>query len=259
MVTSRLRKPFLVAALVLALLAVTVEVGASGLLGAVGGVGEAVLSEVTDAAPAVAEVLPSSEAAARFSEQNRPPGLAISYLALFDALLLLALGLMAASLLIPDRALGRVSGVIMLIVSFLLIIGGILLVLLALFALILMVSLFLAFPFGTAAYMAIYGFFARGEAAAVLGLLLTFKLGLGACLVLAHQRFLQNRGLLVLLGGSLLLTFIVAFLHGLVPRPLVSITDALGAVLVGVVAVVWALVVLVGSLVAVGKSVKLRV
>ena len=257
--TSKLRKPLLVAALVLALLAVALEIGASGLLGTFGGVGASLLSSVSDAAPGAASVMPDAAATERFAEQNRPPGLAISYLALFDALVLLALGLMAASLLIPDRALGRISGVVMLIVSFLLIVGGILLVLVALFALILMVSLFLAFPFGTAAYMAIYGFFARGEAAAVIGLLVAFKLGLGACLILAHQRFLQNRGLLVLLGGSLLLTLLIAFLHGLVPRPLVSITDALGAIVVGFVAVVWALVVLVGSVIAVGKSVKLRV
>lgn len=254
-----LRKPFLVAALALALLAVALEIGASGLLGAVGGATVEAIAGATAVAPELAPVLPDPGAAARFGEQNRPPGLATSYLALFDALLLMSLGLMAASMLISERVLGRVAGMVMLVVALLLIIGGVVLVLVALFALILMVSLFLAFPFGTAAYMAIYGFFALAEAKVVIGLLVAFKLGLGACLFLAHQRFLQNRGLLILLAGSLGLTLLVAVLHGAVPLPLVSITDALGAVVVGIVAVVWTLVVLIGSVVAVGKTVKLRV
>src|SRR5690606_27496724 len=136
------------------------------------------LTRLTETTPAVAASLPDPEAAARFGEQNRPPGLAVSYLALFDALLLLSLGLMTASMLIPQRALGRVAGIVMLVVALLLMIAGVVLTLVALFALVLMISLFMAAPFGTIAYLSIYGFFARGEAKIVVGLLMAMKLGL---------------------------------------------------------------------------------
>ena len=65
----------------------------------------------------------------------------------------------------------------------------------ALALLLLMVALFLATPFGTLAYLAVYGFFNRPGANAVLGLALALKMGAVVCLLLAQQRFLQNRGL----------------------------------------------------------------
>lgn len=254
--TGRLRRPFLVAALVLAALTVALEVGATGVLRAFGAPAEELLGVLDRTATQLTLTVPDPAAAARFAEQSRPPGLAVPYLALFDSLLLLAIALMVAGLLVPDRLLGRASGVVTLVVALLVLLGGVLLALLALFALTLMVSLLVAAPFGTAVYMAVYGSFARGAAAAVLGSLLALKVGALACLVLAQPRFLRSKGLLFLFAGSLGLTVVVAFLHGLVPRPLVSITDAIGGIVVAVVAVVWSLVVLVSSLFAVAKAVK---
>lgn len=253
---GELRRPFLVAGLVLVALAVALEVGASGLLRAFAAPTGELLGAFDAAAPRLDVAVPDAAAASRFTEQNRPPGLAVPYLALFDVLLLLAVGLMVAGLLVPDRVLGRVTGVVTLIASLAVVLGGVLLALLALFSLTLMVSLLLAWPFGTAVYMAVYGFFARGEAAAVLGVLLALKVGTLACLLAAQRRFLRAKGLLALFSGSLALTVVVAFLHGLVPRFLTSITDAVGGIVVAVVAVVWAVVVLVSSLFAVVRAVK---
>ena len=53
----------------------------------------------------------------------------------------------------------------------------------------------------------------------------------------------------------LLCIIIVVFLQGLVPFVMVSITDALAAVIVGVIAIVWGIVILIGAIVAVGMAV----
>jgi hypothetical protein len=97
-------------------------------------------------------------------------------------------------------------------------------------------------------YLAVYGFFNRGGAGITLGLLMTLKIAFGVCLVLAQQRFLQNRGLVLMVLTSFAATAIISFLHGLVPGFLVSITDAIGAIIVAIPAVIWAIFLLFGSL-----------
>jgi hypothetical protein len=126
----------------------------------------------------------------------------------------------------------------------------------ALVELVVMVSLFLAAPFGTIAYLAIWGFFPRGEAAAILGLLLMLKLGFVGCLLAAQQRFLTMKLLVALITTSLVLDLVVGFLHGFVPRILVSITDDLGAIVIAIVAIVWALILLIGSIPAIVKALR---
>jgi hypothetical protein len=185
--------------------------------------------------------------------RDRPPGMAIRWLGLLDAQLLFIVLLVGAALVVPERVHGRVQGVATLIFSFLVTLGGIALVLLALLALLLMIALFTAVPFGTIAYFAMFGFFNRPGSTAMLSAIMLLKLGFAVCLVLAHPRFLQNRGLVLLILTSLLATVIVSFLHGIVPIFLVSITDALAAVIVGIIAVIWALVILIGSIPSVIK------
>jgi hypothetical protein len=140
------------------------------------------------------------------------------------------------------------------ILSFFLALGSIVLIFIALGKLFLMIALFFAVPFGTAAYFAAgWGTFPRGAAAAILALLMLLKIGTSICLPIAHQRFLAAKGLILILT-SFLATIIVAFLHGLVPLPVVSITDALAAIIVGILALIWAIVMLVGSIVAVVQA-----
>lgn len=185
-----------------------------------------------------------------------PPGRGVPYLALVDVVLAYTLVLIALPLIVPDRLQGKLQGIVTLIGSIVLLIVAFLLTLLALAALILMVTLFLAVPFGTAVYAGLFGGFPRGEAAAILSLLMLLKLALSVCLVLAQQRFLQNKGLVALVVTSLVATIIVSFLHGLVPGLLVSITDALAGIVVGVIAIVWAIVLLIGSIPAVLRAIK---
>jgi hypothetical protein len=270
---DRLRRPFFIAALALLVLAVLVEVGSPVLLprappdcSALKGLPPCAppppaLPE--DCLPLHASVCEGGDVkmddVLRAQRENPPtPGLGIPYLALVDALLLLTLALMGASLLIPGRVHGRVQGLATLIGAILALLTGIGLLLAAIGLLITMVSLLAAVPFGTIAYLAVWGFFNRGGAAGTLGLLMLFKLGAGVCLVLAHPRFLQNKGLVLLYLTSLLANAVVSFLHGLVPLILVSITDAVGAIIVAVLGLLWAVLLLVGALVSIVKVLRLK-
>lgn len=182
-------------------------------------------------------------------------GMGIPYLALLDGLLAFTVGLIACSLLIPERVQGRIQGVATLIVSLIVIIVGIANIFTAIGKLFLMLGLLLAPIFGTIAYLIIFADFPRGEAAFSLSLLMTLKLFFAGFLVFAHQRFLQNKGLVLLTLCSFIATIVVSFLHGFVPGFLVSITDAIAGIVVAIIAVIWAIVFLVGSIISMVKAI----
>lgn len=250
---DRLRKPFFIASLVCLVLAVLVELGSPLLLPTQApNPSEIPLDrEAQDAGVSVGAII-------QLQQDNPPtPGLSIPYLALLDGLLLLTLGLMGASLLIPERVHGRVQGLATLIGAIVALLAGLVMLLAAIALLFLMVGLFTAVPFGTIAYLAVWGFFNRAGASGTLGLLMLLKVVAAVCLVVAHPRFLQNKGLVLLVLTSLLANAIVSFLHGFVPIVLVSITDALGAIIVAILALIWAVVLLIGSLVSIFKVLRL--
>lgn len=255
---DRLRTPFLIVAIVLMALVVLTEWGAGFLLDprppAPADLGR--LNE--QAGVPEDEAIPVGEILRLRQEEEAPPGLAIRSMALLDGLVLFTVGLMGLGLLVPERVHGRLQGLTTLIVSFLVVLGGFFALLAAFGLLILMVSLFLAAPFGTLAYLAVYGFFDRAGASVTLSLLMLLKLGFAVCLVLAHQRFLQIKRIVALVVTSLVANVVVSFLHGLVPGFLVSITDAVAALIVDVLALVWALVMLIFSLVSIVQVLRLR-
>jgi hypothetical protein len=184
------------------------------------------------------------------------PGLGILYLAILDGLVLFTIALIGAPLIISDRVHGRIQGIITFIVALLILLGSILMICVALGLLLLMVSLLLAVPFGTMVYMGKYAFFKKPEAAITLSLIMGFKLGFAVFLVLAHQRFLENKGLVLIILTSFLATIILSFLHGIVPRFLVSITDDIGAIIIAIFAAIWALFYLIGSIPAIIKALR---
>ena len=162
---------------------------------------------------------------------------------------------MAVGLLLPDHFEGKVQGIVTLVLAFFFTLGALALTLLALVKLIVMVSLFFAAPFGTIAYLAVWGSFDTGGAAVVLSFLMLLNLAAAVGLPIAHQGFLKNKGLIAIVASVLLCIIIVVFLHGLVPFVMVSITDALAAVIIGIIAIVWGIVILVGAIIAVGMAV----
>ena len=226
---DELRKPFLVAALILILLVVLLE-------------GSSVLWINSDS---VADSLGA-----------KAPGYGINYLAFLDGFVFYLTLLIALAMIIPERLQGRVQGCVTAIVSFLGCLGTIFAIITCLIVLIIMVTLLLAPIFGTIAYLAIYGDFDRGAAAATLSLIMTLKLAFAVCLVLAHQRFLQNKGLVLIVLTSLLANLIISFLHNFVPGILVSITDAIGAIIVAILAVIWAIVLFVFAIISIIKAIR---
>jgi hypothetical protein len=186
---------------------------------------------------------------------NSKIGLGIPYSPLLDGLLLFTVLLIAVGLLLPERLTGRIQGVATLVVSLLIAILSVILVLVAVAALTEMLTLLVAVPFGTIVYLILFGTFDRSGAAIALSLIMTLKLAFAAFLVLAHQRFLENKGLVLLILSSLVATLATGFLQGLVPGFLVSVTDAIAAIVVGVLALLWAVWFLIGSLPAIVKAV----
>lgn len=245
---DELRKPFFIVALILMALAFGVELGSNFVPGGQA-VGQAALKAAAQAE--LGRELSSDEIEVLNRPQkdsDRPPGIGISYTALLDVLLAYSVIVLAAALLLADRVTGKLIGVATLIVSLLTLIAAFILIFVALEKLLIMLGMFLAAPFGTIAYLALWGFFPKGKAAAILGSAMALKIAFLVCLVLAQQRFLKNKSLVFMILTSLLATFLISFLHGLVPSILVSIVDALGAIIVAVLALIWALILLIRSI-----------
>ncbi len=226
---DRLRTPFFIAAIVLIAVAVLVELGSAAVLHNVGETGKAM-----DVAS---------------------PGLGIPAIGLLDGLLLYTVLVMGAALIVPERIQARLQGLVTLIFSIVLLIADIAMLYATMALLILMVTLLLAAPFGTIAYLALWGTFDTSAAKVALGLTMSLKLLFVACLVLAHQRFLQNKGLVLLVVLSLVATFALGLLHGFVPGFLVAITDAIGAVVFAVIVAVLGVMFLVAAMISVVKAI----
>jgi hypothetical protein len=245
---GNLRTPFFLIALIAAALVLLVELGSPFL----------VKGERATTAKQLELIKTSTgEAdlkAADLPKGDQPPGKAIAYMALVDAQLLFALILQALPLLKIERLQGKVQGLIVLIFYILLVLGSILLAFLALGLLLIMVALFLAAPFGTMAYICKWGFFDESGAATLLSLIMLLKLCTAVMLVLAQQGFLKVKSLVLLILTALLCNIIIAFLHGLVPSILVSITDTVGAIVLAVIAVIWGIAGVIDGIISVKNA-----
>lgn len=243
---DNLRVPFFVAAIFLAGLVVAVETG-SGFF-------------VKTQQPQAADLARSAKALA--IEATTPSGVsgggqggyAIAALACLDGLVLFTVALMAAQFFIGARLQGRVQGIASLVFASLALSGAISAIVAIIAKLLLMVGFLLAIPFGTLIYLIIWGSFDTGRATAALGSLLALKLSFAGCLLLAQQRFLQNKGLVLIIVTSLVANFVVSFLHAAVPGILVSITDAIAGIVVLILGAIWAVVFLVGAVISVTKA-----
>ena len=242
-----LRTPFFVIALLMMVVVLFLELGSGFFLG-----GDGAGAELRQAAEERDVEIDGSTA-----DIDEPPGRALGYLALVDGVLLYTVLLIGASLVLPERFHARAQGVATLIVSIVLIIVAFILAIIAFIELLVMVALFFAFPFGTIAYLAVWGFFPRSEAAAVLSLLMFLKLAFCVFLVLAQQRFLQQKGIIALVLTTLLCYLIVGFLHGLVPIVLVSIVDTLSALVIAIIAIIWGILLLIGSIPSIVSTIRL--
>jgi hypothetical protein len=249
-----LRKPFLIAAVLVVLVALLSCLGSSLVTGPppfADRVNQTLSNPQTvallekfdidpgDAHDSLSDTLPEN-----------PPGMGIPALALIEGLLLLVLVITAAPLLIGERITGVLTGGVSIIGGLVVLLAAIATAIVSFTALMLMVSLLLSVPFGTLAYLAIFGSFDTGGAAVFTSLVLGLTLAALVLLVLAQQRFLKGKGLLLLLLTAVLLTFVTSLLHSIVPGFLVSITDALAALITAIVSAIWALLVVIGGIVS---------
>jgi hypothetical protein len=182
-------------------------------------------------------------------------GLGVPTLAFVDGVLLFMAGFMALALVVRESIIGRIQGIATFIFSLILLIAVIVVIFAALGKLLLMVGLLLSVPFGTIAYFAIYASFPRAPMLAMLSTIMLFKVGFIVLLLMAQQRFLQNRALMLLVVTSFVCNVIVSLLLGIVPGFLASITDALAAIIVGIIGAIWLLFLLIGSIPAIIKAV----
>ena len=253
-----IRKPFLFLSAILLLFAVLIEIGAAILLPHTR-VRQEIPAEILNQLPPAEQASAIEQMRAGGGRQSHePPGFGIQALARIDVILLMMIGLMALSLVIGDHLTGRVQGLISLIVGILVLFSAFKALFRTLIELMIRVTLLLATPFGTIAYFVMYSFFDRGGAATILGLSWFLKIAAAVCLVLAHQRFLKQYGLILLFLTSLIGSFLVTFLHGLPPRFLVSITDPIAAIINDILALIWAIVTIVFGLIALIKALKPR-
>jgi len=186
------------------------------------------------------------------------PGLGGPYLALLDGILLFTVIQISLGYF-PFKALtARIASIASLVLSFFGVIGSFLLILAAFGFILLMIGLLLAVPFGTIAYLAAYGHFPKNDAVVILSFIMLMKVIFLVMLALAHQGYLKNKGLVFLIGLSLLATWLTSFLIALPPGFLSSITDAVGALITAIIAFIWLILILIMSIVAVVKGLRLR-
>ena len=267
MITARLRLPFFLLALLAIAAVVLVERGAVSASTVAARLMPFLQQDSTRAFQQGLEVF-SKEQSDRLSAElknresslagmpSKARGFAIPSMQYVDSCLLFTMLLMGLALLIPPDKHAKIQGMITLVFGIVLIIAAIAWIFAVLVRLLVMVALLLSFPFGTIAYMFIYGSFPRASMNVILGLLFLLKIVFGVLLLLAHQGFLKHVGLIIFLVVSFVAGLVVSFLYGLVPGILVSITDTIAAIVVAIIGVVLGLILAIGSIPSIFKVVK---
>jgi len=265
MISTRLRLPFFVLAILAIAAVVLVERGAVSASKVAERLMPFLQQDPTAAVRQGLSIFSPEQAAELEQKQKRVnlsgmpskvQGFAIPSMQYVDACLLFTVLLMGLALLIPPDKHAKIQGVITLVFSIVLILTAIPLIFIILVRLLVMVALLLSFPFGTIAYLIIYGGFPRASMNMILGMLFLLKIIFGSSLLIAHQGFLKNIGLVVFLSVSFVAGLVVSFFYGLVPGILVSITDAFAAIVVMIIGIVLGLILALGSIPSIAKVVK---
>ncbi len=191
-------------------------------------------------------------ARAQFAEQSegaeRPPGLALPALATVDGLLAWTGLLFATATVMAQGWHSRIRTVATILVCLSVMGAAGLMLMAAIAKLTLMLSLLLAVPFGTIAYLAVYGSFSSGPVLAMLaGATLCRGLFIGL-LLFASWRYVENKVLMLLTATGFLGGFVIGLLLSFLPGILHSIGDAVGAIVLAILGLVWAVVLLLMSL-----------
>lgn len=240
--TQRLRRPLFIIAYMLLVLAVGLETGTRWFPAGARAPDSDTVASIQQSSPQshlTADQI-KADLAKLQTKNQKPPGFGVPATALMDAILLLVMTLMLLALVVPQAIQGRVQGIVTLVAALLIFCFSYLAFQAILTVLATMISLFLAVPFGTLIYFAIWGFFDKGTALAILSLAMLFKAGFVILLLLAQPTFVKVKSLMLLVLTSLLLNILAAFLLRFVPSPLASITDAIAGIVDCVAAMILA-------------------
>ena len=181
------------------------------------------------------------------SRQHQPAPLAVSAPALLDGLLLVAAGTMALPRLVPRRNMARYGRLSSFLVALAILLVGIAVAVKAIARLRYLDALYISPPVGTLSYLLLYGSFRRGGSLVALTSLIVLKLAALAALYWGYPKAASERGLAPLALTSVAATVAVAMAYALVPPSVASIIDALAASLVALAAILWAGVVVSGT------------
>ena len=190
----------------------------------------------------------AAELGSRWIGAETPPGLALPALALVDGLLAWTGLLLASATVLSQDWHSRLRILLTILLCLVLLLGAVVMIRAAFGKLMLMVSLILAVPFGPIAYAALFGRFETAGVMAALSVATLARASFLGLLLLASWRYLGNRTLVLLTATGFLGGLVISATFAFLPGVLHSIGDAVCAILLGIIAFVWALVLLVRSL-----------
>jgi hypothetical protein len=202
--------------------------------------------------------LDPTELAGVAAHQHQPSPLALPSQALIDGLLLVSVASLALPRLLPrarpvPEATGRAGAVNRgarlgsCLFSLAILLVSIAVAVASIARLRYLVALYLSPPVGTLSYLLLYGSFRRGAGLLALTALMVLKVG--ACLLVwrALPRAAAKRGVGGLALTSVGATVVTTICYALAPTSLGTIVDALAAGVVALVALLWAGVLVSGS------------
>ena len=181
------------------------------------------------------------------ARQHQPTPLALPAQALLDGLLLVAAAAVALPQFLPRRDAARGVRLGSFVLSLVILLAGIAVVVTAIERLRDLTALYLSPPYGTLSYLLLDGSFRRGASLLALTALLALKLLAFVLLVRAFPRAVARRGVAALALTSVATMVVTAFCLALAPSTLGGIGDALAASIAALVAILWAGVIVSGS------------
>jgi hypothetical protein len=248
-VPSSVRRGLLVAALALLFAVVVLELAAPAVLRPARGAHHA--ADVL-ALPGVSAVvhnaqLDPTEIAQVAARQHRPAPLELPAQALLDGLLLVCGFTVALPRLVRRRDVTRHARLGLFVLSLAILLGGIAVVVAAIARSRYLVGLYVSPPFGTLSYLLLYGPSRRTASLMALAALMALKVVALAAFFRGYPRAVSIRGLAALAVTSTAMTVVATAAYALAPATLVPVTDALAAAVVALVGVLWAGVIVSGS------------
>ncbi|WP_208348312.1 hypothetical protein [Pseudaestuariivita rosea] len=182
------------------------------------------------------------------SSPDRPPGMATSSIALIDGLLLWTMLMLVTSGVISQGVHNKLRAIATPIVTLIFLIISLIVLILAIVKLMLMLSLLLAVPFGTIVYMIIFASFNTGAVTIAVGLITLLRAVAFVLLLVSSWRYLKNKTLVFIVITGFLIGLLMGIVFALLPGMLHSIGDAVLAIIIAILGLIWALILFIRSL-----------